>query len=183
MPVEPNPFDDEKLIQIRESQEDPIVQYYIVRTDIPMSIGKVCAQIAHGAQMFAFTYIERLAQYIANQLTNPNLEYNSKLELTKKWKEGSFRKVVLGGKAKDFEKLKKELDVFLVRDAGLTEVESGTSTVIVLWPMLKSTQPKFLQRLRVLSVLSGSTQESKVLTKEGQDSLREEVLTHDFTKG
>lgn len=163
MPVEPNPFDDEKLIQIRESQEDPIVQYYIVRTDIPMSVGKVCAQIAHGAQMFAFTYIERYIQYIADQLFNPNLEPCAKLELTKKWKEGSFRKVVLGGKAKDFEKLKKELDVFLVKDAGLTEVESGTETVLVTWPILKSTQPKFLQRLRVLTILNGPIDESKVL--------------------
>lgn len=155
MPVEHNPFDDEKLIQIRESQEDPIVQYYIVRTDVPMTVGKVCAQIAHGAQMFAFEYVARRMRHINNGFMN--LESDSKLELSKKWKEGSFRKVVLGGKTKDFEKIKKELDVFLVRDAGLTEVESGTETVIVLWPMLKSTQPKFLQRLRVLSSLSSST--------------------------
>jgi PTH2 family peptidyl-tRNA hydrolase len=186
MPVEPNPFDDEKLIQIRESQEDPIVQYYIVRTDVPMSVGKVCAQIAHGAQMFAFTYIERYEQYIAEfgsnyHLTNSNLnQLHSKLELTNKWKNGSFRKVVLGGKTKDFERIKKELDVFLVRDAGLTEVESGTETVLVTWPILKSTQPKFLQRLRVLDALSEKLL-TKEVTKQTQDELREEVLSYDFT--
>ena len=154
MSVEPNPFDDERLIQIRESQEDPIVQYYIVRTDVPMTIGKVCAQIAHGAQMFAYRFMNLKEQG----------SLDSKIELTDKWINGSFRKVVLGGKAKDFERIKKELDVFLVRDAGLTEVEPGTETVIVTWPLLKSSQPKFLQRLRVLNVLN-----TNVLTKDLQD--------------
>ncbi len=177
MPVEHNPFDDDKLIQIRESQEDPIVQYYIVRTDVPMTVGKVCAQIAHGAQMFAFAYNERCLQQIANDLNNvpSDTDERTRIELTKKWINGSFRKVVLGGKAKDFEKIKKELNVFLVRDAGLTEVEPGMETVLVLWPILKSTQPKFLQRLRVLDSLN-----RKVLTKEMQDELREEVLSYDF---
>lgn len=179
MPVEPNPFDDERLIQIRESQEDPIVQYYIVRTDVLMTVGKVCAQVAHGAQMFAFTYNERCLQQIANDLNKvpSDEEIRTRIEFTKKWINGSFRKVVLGGKAKDFEKIKNELNVFLVRDAGLTEVEPGTATVLVTWPMLKSTQPKFLQRLRVLDSLNG-----KVLTKEMQDELREEVLSYDFKK-
>ncbi len=154
MPVEPNPFDDERLIKIRESQEDPIVQYYIVRTDVPMTIGKVCAQIAHGAQMFAFSYSsQRLLEIVEGKMSE-------KTERTHEWIKGSFRKVVLGGKAKDFERIKEELDVFLVRDAGLTEVERGTETVLVTWPMLKSTQPKFLQRLRVLDALNGN-----VLTK------------------
>lgn len=179
MPVEYNPFDDEKLIQIRESQEDPIVQYYIVRTDVPMSVGKVCTQVAHGAQMFAFEYISRRMNYISNGL-NLVEDTDLKLELTKKWKEGSFRKVVLGGKAKDFEKIKKELDVFLVRDAGLTEVESGTETVLVLWPQLRSKCPKILKRLRVLNTLKET---SKVFTKEGQDAIRDEILQYNITKG
>lgn len=149
MPVEHNPFDDERLIRIRESQEDPIVQYYIVRKDVPMTVGKICAQVAHGAQMFAFTYLERKSQLA---LPHPDHEKIVKrINLTDMWIGGSFRKVVLGGRAKDFEKIKKELDVFAIRDAGLTEIEPGTETVLVCWPMLRSSCPKFLQRLRVLS--------------------------------
>lgn len=116
-----------------------------------MSVGKVCAQIAHGAQMFAFEYIARCMRKIESGLNFAVLYYDPKLELTKKWKDGSFRKVVLGGKAKDFEKLKNELDVFLVRDAGLTKVERGTETVLVTWPQLRSECPKILKRLRVLN--------------------------------
>lgn len=151
MPVEPNPFDDAKLAQIRADQDDPIVQYYIVRKDVPMSIGKVCAQIAHGAQMF-------LSEYY-NLKRNMNKPFGGRplllTRITERWMAGSFRKVVLGAKEKDWEKIKKELDVFVVRDAGLTEVESGTETVMVTWPMKKSTQPKVLAKLQVLkSVLS-----------------------------
>lgn len=150
MPVEPNDFDDERLIKIRESQEDPIVQYYIVRTDLGMSTGKIGAQIAHGAQMFAFKYAE--LKYLE---FDENIEYvapgkSQLVRTTKEWIDGSFRKVVLGGNAKDFEKIKKELMVFSVKDAGLTEVESGSETVLVTWPLLKSTRPKVLIKLQVL---------------------------------
>lgn len=112
MPVEHNPFDDERLVRIRESQEDPIVQYYIVRKDIPMTVGKVCAQVAHGAQMFAFKYLEKKSQLA---IPHPK-DMRDQVELTDRWVAGSFRKVVLGGRTKDFEKIKKELNVFPVRE-------------------------------------------------------------------
>lgn len=140
MSIEPNPFDDERLIQIRKTQKDPISQYYIVRTDISMSVGKICAQVAHAAQMFALEFASR---NLSNSL-------GSKKDLVEQWMNGSFRKIVLGGTAKDFEKIKNILDVFVVRDAGLTEVECGTETVMVSWPMLKSLRPKELKRLQVL---------------------------------
>ena len=150
MPVEENPFDDAKLAQIRKEQGDPIVQYYVVRSDVPMGCGKLCAQIAHAAQMFAFRYFETKRDLPA--MPRGGTPY-FKVQITEQWKAGSFRKVVLRGNIKDFEKVKKELDVFVVRDAGLTEVEPGTETVIVTWPMRKSDQPKVLARLRVLQEL------------------------------
>lgn len=155
MAIVHNPFDDPKLAQVRAEQEDPIVQYYIVRKDVPMSVGKVCAQIAHGAQMF-------LSEYY-NLKRNMNKPFGGRplllTQITEKWMAGSFRKVVLGAKKKDWEKIKKELEVFVVRDAGLTEVESGTETVMVTWPMKKSNQPKVLANLQVLkSALSPEDQ-------------------------
>lgn len=151
MPVEPNPFDDAKLAQIRAEQDDPIIQYYIVRTDVPMSIGKIGAQIAHGAQMFVFSFVDMKFRSSVKPAGGRPLVLT---QITEKWINGSFRKVFLGGKKKDFEKIKKEINVFLVRDAGLTEVEPGTETVLVTWPMKKSQQPKVLKRLQVLKNLS-----------------------------
>jgi len=150
MPVELNPFDDEKLAQIREDQSDPIVQYYIVRSDIGMSVGKIGAQIAHGAQMFIFGYLK------VCDLCKPMPSGGKpmlKRDITNKWMNESFRKVFLKAKTKDFEKIKEILDVFVVRDAGLTEVEPGSETIIVTWPMHKSTAPKQLKRLQTLKEL------------------------------
>lgn len=141
--IEQNKFDDQRLIEIRASQEDPIVQYYIVRTDIKMSVGKIAAQVAHAAQMFSFRYNEFLQ--------NPE-GHEEQLEMTKRWIDGSFRKVTLKGDQKTFDAFKTDpnMSVFLVKDAGLTEVECGTETIIVTWPMLKSKRPKYLARLRIL---------------------------------
>lgn len=161
MPVEPTDFDDNRLAQIRlEQKEDQIVQYYIVNTDLKMSIGKICAQIAHGAQMFCETYqkyslnfkAEQLKSFLASLNENPELvfveeDYN---HIVTKWRNTSVRKVVLGGTQKDFDKIKEQLTVFLVRDAGLTEIEPNSETVLVTWPIYRSECPKILKRLQTL---------------------------------
>ena len=150
MPIENNPFDDEKLAKIRKDQSNPIIQYYIVRSDVPMSVGKVCAQIAHAAQMFIFGFNDLKYKL---PVILPGGKAAIQTRITEQWMAGSFRKVVLRGNTKDFEKIKEEIDVFAVHDAGLTEVEPGTETVLVTWPMYKSEQPKVLARLRILQDL------------------------------
>jgi peptidyl-tRNA hydrolase len=157
MPIEPNLFDDARLAKVRAEQEDPIVQYYIVRTDIPMSSGKIAAQVAHGAMMFLLGYqdvrdqwFRDLAPYLSISPGVTSVPKPTVVLLTEDWLKGSFRKVVLGGTKKDFKEIISELPVFLVRDAGLTEVEPNSETVLVTWPMLKSTQPECLRQLQAL---------------------------------
>ena len=146
MPVENNPHDNEQLAVIRAAQEDPLVQYFVVRKDLDMSPGKIAAQVAHAAQMIVFRYWEyKLLPGIPKDIGK-----SIKVEIFKKWMDESFRKVVLKADEKQFNKVKEELDSFLVRDAGLTEVESGTETVLALWPMKKSSAPKVIQRLRIM---------------------------------
>lgn len=148
MPIEPNPFDDKRLAEIRAEQGDPIVQYYIVRTDLGMSTGKIAAQVAHGAQMFAMGY-ER--EYKEKLITSkPSNELRDRVHLVYDWFNGSFRKVVLGAKKKDFDKIIEVLPVFLVRDAGLTEIEPNSETVLVTWPLRRSECPKVLSKLQTL---------------------------------
>jgi peptidyl-tRNA hydrolase, PTH2 family len=139
--------DTPEAIQARAQQEDPIIQYYIVRKDLDMSVGKMCAQVAHAAQIFTISYQEMVKEIPLCPLGGEVLR---RKEITEKWLAGSFRKVVLKAKKSEFEKIKKELDVFVVTDAGLTEVEAGSETVLVTWPMKKSEQHKILQQLRCL---------------------------------
>ena len=150
MAIEPNPFDDELLVRARAEQEDPYVQYYIIRSDVGMSAGKMAAQVGHGAGMFFIGY--NAAKNRVSKVMNPGGADVVKVSITEKWMARSFRKIALAGKTKDFKKIAEdpELSVFQVKDAGLTEVDPGTETVLVTWPMLKSEVPKFLKRLRVL---------------------------------
>jgi len=67
-----------------------------------------------------------------------------------KKRASSYRKATLVADDKEWEKLKEQLWCFVVKDAGLTEVDPGTETVMALWPMRKSEVPKLVKRLQTL---------------------------------
>ena len=72
--------------------------------------------------------------------------------LFKNWLISSFRKVVLKADDKEWAKIKADLedgDVIVV-DAGLTEIEPGSETVIGMHPIHKSSVGKLIKRLQVL---------------------------------
>lgn len=131
-----------EAIQKRATQEDPIIMYLIVRESLNMSIGKTAAQCAHAAQILLQKYY---LDYFA--------EIDDKHDLFRSWLNSSFRKVVLRADEKEWSKLKNEFapnNIALVVDAGLTELEPNTETVIGLAPMRKSQVPKLVKRLQVL---------------------------------
>jgi peptidyl-tRNA hydrolase len=150
MPIEPNPYDRPDLLDLRKDQEDPLVLYLIVRESLNMGAGKIAAQIAHGMGMFdgRFAY---MVECIESE-SQPEIPeaWRAKVDITKEWLATSYRKVVLKADDKEWEKVKAELPVFLVKDAGLTEVASGSETVLITWPMKKSLVPKCIKRLQVL---------------------------------
>ena len=163
-------YNDSENIELRKNQEDPIIMYLIVREKLGMSIGKTAAQCAHAAQMLQLKYgkleirleeletIDKLFGMLneeeRNEWDKKHPNYYQYLE----WLEGSFRKVVLRANENEWQKIKTEFTLFdkemeymaLVVDAGLTEVEPNTETVIGLWPMKKSVVPKLIKRLQVL---------------------------------
>jgi peptidyl-tRNA hydrolase len=143
MPIEPNPYDRPDLLDLRKGQDDPIILYIVVRESLNMGPGKIGAQIGHGVGMFMGFY-----RWVQDQGIPE--EYIAKYEMTQQWLLSSYRKAVLKADDKEWEKLKQELDVFLVKDAGLTEVASGSETVLILWPMRKSERPKLVKRLQAL---------------------------------
>ena len=148
MPVLNNPHDDSELAAIRSSQEDPLVQYYIVRKSLDMSAGKIGAQCAHAAQIFMLHYMGMIKEFAT---VGPHGGWrHNEFKKIQKWLDGSFRKVVLKARDSKFEKVKEELNCFVVKDAGLTQVETGSETVLVLFPVKKSEAPALIQRLRVL---------------------------------
>lgn len=148
-------------VALRKNQGDPIIMYLIVRESLNMSAGKIGAQCGHAAQMallqlltvknlflWLLLNVYRLLR-IRPQETAARL---GRLNLFRQWLKTSFRKVVLRADDKEWEKVKacSELTYVIVRDAGLTEVEAGSETVIGVFPLLKSEAPKVLKRLQVL---------------------------------
>lgn len=163
--------DDSNKIQARKGQEDPWIMYLIVRESLNMTPGKIAAQVGHAVGIIDVYYMSFVAEIdmmylsaisedifatkIENCISLPEKERLEKFLLPKtesfeQWKNNSFRKIVLRADDKEWEKAKRQLDCYLVVDAGLTQVETGSETVIGLWPMLKSSVPPLVKRLRLL---------------------------------
>jgi PTH2 family peptidyl-tRNA hydrolase len=145
MSVEPNMYDDAELAKMRSEQADPMVQYLIVKKSLKMSGPKLAAQCCHGVGIMLLRYFD----LFKNQSSWTDKD-KQKIQAVEFWIEQSFRKIVLGADDKDWEKIKEATDVFLVRDAGLTEIDPGSETVLATWPMLKSQVPKIIKRLQAL---------------------------------
>lgn len=149
-----------------EIHEDPIVMYLIVRETLNMGVGKTGAQCAHASQMLTLKYFEmkdELNKYhkqisalvddnAKDAMQNKRLAVSRKLSIFGEWMASSYRKVVLRASDKEWLKLKSEFadQMVMVVDAGLTEIPSGSETVIGLWPVRKSQVSKTVKHLQVL---------------------------------
>jgi peptidyl-tRNA hydrolase len=155
--------DSPEAVAKRAAQEDPIVMYLIVRTSLEMSVGKTVAQGGHAVGMLQLKFDEiedRLEELEEIQSTFVTLNNSERAEwdqkhpvfyIYKEWLDTSYRKVVLACKDKDWEKVKAACpNHTLVIDAGLTEIASGSETVLGLWPMRRSACPKIITKLQVL---------------------------------
>lgn len=142
-----NPFDTPEQVEARKNQEDPIILYLIVKESLNMNAGKTAAQVGHAVGMIYGYYYALIYEYY------PLYEYDllayNYIKIFEDWQNSSYRKVVLRASDKEFEKIKSELKCFVVRDAGLTEIEPG-ETVIALWPQHKSDCHKLIKKLQVL---------------------------------
>jgi len=140
-----------KEVESRATQEDPLVMYFIVNETLGMGTGKVAAQCAHAAQMILLNYFHFYKMDIESNVNELPPFSRETFELIEEWLNVSFRKVVLKADNKEWDKIKNEYSKkVIVIDAGLTEVNSGSETVIGLYPMKKSERPKLIKKLRCL---------------------------------
>ncbi|KAM4740668.1 putative peptidyl-tRNA hydrolase 2 isoform 3-T3 [Anableps anableps] len=112
-----------KLENEEEGDEDLLFKMvFVVNMDLGMGVGKIAAQVGHAA----------VGLYQALQ------EKNSWREMAWKWDHSGAKKVVLQGTnvAHLLElqalALSLNLPTYLVQDAGLTQVESGSRTVLAI---------------------------------------------------
>ncbi len=117
---------------------DEIKQVIIMRKDLDMGVGKMCAQCGH-----------------AVLLSNSEV-WKVDPEVAKKWYDTGQKKIVL--KVDDEESLRKLYAAFkykkipcaLVEDAGLTQLEPGTATALGVGPWRSSEIDQFTSKLKLL---------------------------------
>lgn len=135
-------------------EKDPTVMFLIVNETLGMSIGKTAAQTAHAAQYLMVKYFELRDDCQDPHSDDPAFRARSipKLQIMKDWLNSGVRKIVLKADSKEWIKIKEAFpEHILVCDFGLTEIPSGSETVIGLWPMKRSEMPKIIKRLQVLT--------------------------------
>lgn len=129
----------------KPTDEDPLVMYFIIRQSLGMGAGKVGAQCAHACQLILIANKEKRKNLLAPNPFVIRMNYWNDRNIN-----GGFRKVVLRANDKEWEYLKEVYNPVIVQDAGLTEVDPGSETVMVLWPMFKNERCKVLKRLQAL---------------------------------
>ncbi|KAF0984760.1 hypothetical protein FDP41_000659 [Naegleria fowleri] len=116
-----------------EEDSDPKKMTLLVRGDLNMGKGKMCAQCGH-ASLGAHRAIHQRVK------KNPkNEQYKEHLRWLNKWHHFGAAKVALRVDANQMkhyesEAKKKGLPTYRVLDAGKTQVEPGTATVVAIGP-------------------------------------------------
>lgn len=137
--------------------------YLVVRESLGMSVGKTGAQCGHAAQMMLLKYVEEVCafeeigglfkKWFGFVFNNKNTD-QARLDIFREWLDTSFRKVTLTADEKEWNKIKNffvdEHSRVTVVDAGLTEIPSGSETVIAVWPMRRSQRPQCIKKLQTL---------------------------------
>lgn len=117
-------------------------QVIVIRTDLKMSKGKMCAQAAHASLDAALKVMK----------TDKVL----KSDIFKKWRSEGMKKVVLKVSSKELlfkykdEAERNGIRTSAIKDAGLTEIPSGTFTALGIGPDKEDKLNKITGKLQSL---------------------------------
>ena len=130
--------------------ENEIIQYFIVNSEIKISAPKLSVQIGHVATIITHYIIKRMYQPISEneEYINPNIliNINDWLEWYNDGK--NQKKIILRGKEKQLLKLIDQ-GFYYIRDNGCNELEKGTLTTVGLPPMKRSEAQKYIKKLQL----------------------------------
>lgn len=116
--------------------KDELRMYIVVNNDAKMGKGKVAAQVGHAVMMA-----------VAHLIKNDQKLYS-------RYSQSGMAKIVLKANLETIEQLASaHKNVFVVRDAGRTQIESGTLTAVGFLPMTEHIRDKQYPMLSSLKLL------------------------------
>lgn len=131
---------------------EKIVEYILVNKELNMSVGKIAGQVAHVQTVIDNKIFELvLSEEILDEDSMDS--FAKEKELTNNYYDwlysGSQTKIILGAKEKD---LLKAIDMgaVYIRDNGLTEIPSGSLTVVGFFPQPKDNLVDFTKKFQLL---------------------------------
>ena len=111
--------------------EHDLIQYFIVNQDLKMSVGKISAQVSHGATIMAI-----------RDRCEPNFM---------NWLDNVKRAIVLQADEDTMRKLhSKILNSICIIDKGFTEIPENSFTVLVLPIMTREKARQYVGNLKLL---------------------------------
>lgn len=129
-----------------------IVEYILVNKELNMSVGKIAGQVAHVQTIIDNKIFELvLSEEILEEDSMGS--FAKEKELTNNYYDwfysGSQTKIILRAKEKD---LLKAIDMgaVYIRDNGLTEIPSGSLTVVGFFPQPKDNLVDFTKKFQLL---------------------------------
>jgi PTH2 family peptidyl-tRNA hydrolase len=105
------------------------IMYIFINTSLKMSAGKVAGQVGH--------LVQQIIEDVITLGNNSNKKYK-KYKKYIEWKNEGCTKIILKATLEQINELKKRGDIYYVLDAGKTQIEPGSLTVVGFCPMVTS---------------------------------------------
>jgi len=137
--------------------DDEVVMYIVVNSDLKMNKGKIAAQVGHAVQqlMLAAIGLKKNMNSLWNDIFSGGnhtkyIELHEEYKKFREWLYGSYPKVILKADYGTLESiLKYERSVKIV-DEGRTQIEKGSITVVGFFPMRRKDTPEEIKKLKLL---------------------------------
>jgi peptidyl-tRNA hydrolase len=120
------------LSEASSNVEEAATMVFVLNETLPMRAGKMLAQIGHAVLLA----VDAFGEHDADAL--------------KAWSDAGFPCAVRRATESQWKSLKRDHNVAMVRDAGLTEVEPGSETFMALSPVVSSQWPASVRELKTL---------------------------------
>ena len=125
-------------------------QVFIINSDLGMGKGKIAGQVAH-AEVY---YMEEILLYVEGQAP----ENERLFERFVAWREedhGLMKKIILKTTQADMQKIVcelavREIEKFAVYDRGLTQIDAGSFTCIIVEPLEEEMCDELFGHLKLL---------------------------------